>query len=64
MQINGKEMDIPAGISISVLLEKLNLGKKSLVVVVNEEVVPKDKYSGTILNPGDRVELVDFVGGG
>lgn len=64
MQVNGKKLNMPAGISVKLLLEKLNLGDKRVVVAVNWDVIPADNYSLTLLGPDDRVEIVNFVGGG
>ncbi|ARE89683.1 sulfur carrier protein ThiS [Clostridium formicaceticum] len=64
MIINGKEMDLPEGITIVELLEKLHLHKDRVVVEVNYEIVAKEQYTETILNGGDQVEIVSFVGGG
>ncbi|AKL97204.1 thiamine biosynthesis protein ThiS [Clostridium aceticum] len=64
MIINGKEMNLPGGLTIIELLEKLNLHKDRVVVEVNYEIVAKEQYVETILNAGDQVEIVSFVGGG
>lgn len=64
MLINGKKHDIKPGISISKMLEELNLSEDKVVVEVNINIVPKDKYSTWILNENDTIEVVSFVGGG
>ena len=35
-----------------------------IAVELNHRVVPKAEYEGTLLTAGDRVEIVNFVGGG
>ncbi|AZR73199.1 thiamine biosynthesis protein ThiS [Anoxybacter fermentans] len=64
MIINGKEMDFEIGITVDNLLKRLGLDKNKVVVEVNFEIVPKEKYSVKILDKEDRVEIVSFVGGG
>ncbi|QEK10993.1 sulfur carrier protein ThiS [Crassaminicella thermophila] len=63
MLINGKEMDFEK-MSISEMLKKLGLSEEKVVVEVNFEIVPKEKYKEHILNKEDQVEIVSFVGGG
>lgn len=64
MIINGKEMDFQSGITIDQLLGELNLPKEKVVVEINLEIVDITKYTSTILNKNDKVEIVRFVGGG
>ncbi|MFD3156240.1 sulfur carrier protein ThiS [Haloimpatiens sp. FM7330] len=64
MIINGKEMDFESQITIEKMLEKLNVSKDKVVVEVNFEIIPKEKYKDRVLNKEDKVEIVAFVGGG
>ena len=64
--INGKEVEVDDGISLNSLLQKMQIQIRpiGLAVAVNEEVVPKSKYEEFILKEGDRIEIVNIVGGG
>ncbi|MFN3870109.1 MAG: sulfur carrier protein ThiS [Aquificaceae bacterium] len=64
--INGKEREVKEGISLLNLLEELGIQVKPVgfAVSVNEEIVPKSKYGEYLLKEGDRVEIVNIVGGG
>ncbi|KGG80064.1 sulfur carrier protein ThiS [Caloranaerobacter azorensis] len=64
MIVNGKEMNFETEITVDELLKSLGLDKDKVVVEVNFEIVPKEKYTDRILNTEDRVEIVSFVGGG
>lgn len=64
MIINGKNIDLSEGITISEMLAKLNLDKEKVVVEVNHEIVKKENYSSRVLNQEDKIEIVSFVGGG
>ncbi|MCA1927848.1 MAG: sulfur carrier protein ThiS [Calditerrivibrio sp.] len=64
VRVNGNYTDVRSGISILELLEELNINPKKVVVEVNLDIVPKDNYNNKILEEGDRVEIVHFVGGG
>ncbi|MFN3471996.1 MAG: sulfur carrier protein ThiS [Aquificaceae bacterium] len=64
--INGKEREVKEGTNLLSLLEELRVEVRPVgfAVAVNEEVVPKGKYKDYILKEGDRVEIVNIVGGG
>lgn len=64
IRLNGKPREIPSAATINSLLLELKLSNASVAVEHNGEIVPKEKFSQTLLNEGDRVEVVQFVGGG
>ena len=64
VQVNGEAMDIPAGATVGLLVEKMALGGKRLAVEVNEDIVPRSQHAEFALNNGDRVEVVHAIGGG
>jgi sulfur carrier protein len=66
LYLNGEELEVPEGITISGLIKSLNIQMREVgfAVAVNEEVVPKSKYESHKLSEGDRVEIVHLVGGG
>ncbi len=61
--INGNAADA-AGKTVSQYLSQTNYAKNRVAVEINGEIVPKSQYESTILNDGDSVEIVGFVGGG
>ncbi len=63
VKINGEMLD-KNGKSISDILNEMEINIQRVAVELNEEIVPKAKYDDTILNDGDSVEIVRFVGGG
>ncbi|MEG2247862.1 MAG: sulfur carrier protein ThiS, partial [Akkermansia sp.] len=52
------------GQSISGLLEVIGLGKRPVVVELNEQALLPSQFISTILHAGDRVEIVSIVAGG
>ena len=62
--VNGEEKEIPEGLTVVGLLNKLGIGKERVAVELNLDIVPKSRFAETVLNDGDRVEIVSFVGGG
>lgn len=61
--INGEELDM-AGKTIAEYLSTTNFDSKRIAIEKNGEIVPKAEYSSTVLQDGDSVEVVSFVGGG
>jgi sulfur carrier protein len=64
IQVNGKGREIAAGSTVANLLGELGVTQPHVAVEVNLEVVPRAEHRDTILNDGDRVEVVTLVGGG
>ena len=61
--INGEKLDID-GMLLLTYLEENNYPLERIAVEINEEIVPKKQYDTVVLNDGDTVEVVSFVGGG
>ena len=64
IQLNGDLYEINAGTNLSELLNKLKIQKNKVAIEVNGEIIEKNKYPNLILNKGDKVEIVQFIGGG
>ncbi len=64
VQINGRDRQVPKGLSVSQVLEWLELDPALVVVELNREILDRDRYSETEVNDKDTLELVHFVGGG
>ena len=55
---------MPSGATVQDLVASLDLGARRLAVAVNREVVPRPGYPERGLADGDRVEILEAVGGG
>ncbi len=62
--INGETRVARQGDSVSSLLQSLGLTPKNVAVERNGGIVPRSLYHETPLQPGDKLEIVQFVGGG
>jgi sulfur carrier protein len=62
--VNGKPMELPEGITVDGLLDRLELRRPHVAVAINREVTPRARHAGTVLRDGDRVEVVHPMGGG
>ena len=64
IQLNGDAYEINDGTNLNELLNKLKIQKNKVAIEVNGEIVEKNKYPNLILNKDDKVEIVQFIGGG
>lgn len=67
IQINGEERDFsadPVPFTLAALIDVLGMKGDRVAVELNRDIVPRDRWADTVLNDGDRLEVVHFVGGG
>ena len=62
--VNGKQMTVNLKYSLKKLIDKLKLPIKKVAIELNREIVNKKRISKIILKSGDRIEIVNFIGGG
>jgi sulfur carrier protein len=65
--VNGQTRDfetLPQPASLEELIGELGLKGDRVAVEHNGEIVPRSGWAATLLNGGDRLEVVHFVGGG
>lgn len=62
--LNGEVRRVPAGLSLTGLLEHLDQDPAAVVVERNREIVRGDDRDETGVRAGDEIEIVHFVGGG
>ena len=63
VKVNGAELDI-AGKTVSEYLAATDYDLRRIAVERNGDIVWKAQYDATVLEDGDSVEIVSFVGGG
>jgi thiamine biosynthesis protein ThiS len=64
IEVNGEPREVPNGASVAALLALLGLAAPKVAVERNLEIVPRSAWEATRLVPGDRLEVVHFIGGG
>lgn len=62
--VNGETREFKENITLSGLLNELSLDGKVMAAAVNMNIVKQDSWNVYILKDGDKLELLDFVGGG
>lgn len=64
IQLNGEHREIPDGLSLARLVEWLELPADRIAIEHNLEVVKRTNWNETLIENGDRLEIVRMVGGG
>lgn len=64
IQVNGETRETPAGTTVANLLAQLGLHSGRVAIEYNLHILPKSQWNETQVVQGDRLEIVQFVGGG
>lgn len=62
--LNGRQQTVDDRITVGKLIEEILPPGRRVAVEVNEEIVPRASHAAHVLNAGDRVEVVQAIGGG
>ena len=62
--LNGDPYELEAPLTVSALLERLEIDSRRVAVEHNMIVVRRAAYDATLVRDGDQLEIVNFVGGG
>ena len=64
IQLNGKKYQIKMGYNLRDLLKLLKKDNRKVAIELNGEIADKKKYSKIFLKKNDKIEIVQFIGGG
>jgi len=66
--VNGESREVEAGTTLAMLVLQIagesDRDQRGIAIERNLEIVPKSEHAGTVIEAGDRIEVVQFVGGG
>jgi sulfur carrier protein len=62
--LNGEPYELQEPLTLAALLERLDIDPRRVAVEHNLTVVKRARYEETVVTDGDRLEIVNFVGGG
>jgi sulfur carrier protein len=62
--VNGHEKEFQENVTLLKVLEELDLKGKVMAAAVNMNIIKQDSWDSCVLKDGDKLELLDFVGGG
>ncbi len=64
VRLNGEPRELPDGATVAQAVAELTALATGVAAAVNGDVVPRGSWAGTLLRPGDQVEVVTAVQGG
>ena len=64
IKVNGKVKLIKNNTKLSNLIKFLKIPVKKVAIELNQEIVDKKKLEKIILKKNDKIEVVNFIGGG
>jgi len=62
--LNGDRFELPAPVTVGDLLRRLDIDPRRVAVEHNLAVLKRAAFDDTLVNEGDQIEVVNFVGGG
>ncbi len=62
--VNGEQRAAQAGSTVTDLLREMGLDSGRVAIERNLEILSRPDWQKTSIQPGDRYEIVQFVGGG
>ena len=62
--LNGEPFEIDEPLSIADLLTRLAIDPRRVAIEHNLEILRRNAFADTLIHEGDRIEIVNFVGGG
>lgn len=64
IKINGAEKEFTSSVTVAELLKELGYNPLNVAVECSGEIVKRSDFSTRLINDGDVIEIVKFVGGG
>ena len=64
LQLNGAETIVAPGTTLGGLIDAKGIVRRMIAVEYNGEILPRAQYDEVALRDGDRLEIVQMVGGG
>jgi thiamine biosynthesis protein ThiS len=62
--LNGDRFEIDEPLSVTALLQKLEIDPRRVAIEHNLAIIKRHRYPEVVVADGDRIEIVNFVGGG
>ncbi len=64
INLNGRPISIPTGTSVYEVIKKIKAQPKKIAIELNREIISKKKINKIFLKNKDKLEIVQFIGGG
>ena len=64
LHVKGELRQFEPPMTLLALLQAAGLGERRIAVEVNQEVIPRGRHADHVLSDGDRIEIIQAIGGG
>ena len=64
ISLNGKAHSLASDACLETLAQQLGLANKRYAIEVNQEIIPRSEHAEFGIKSGDRIEIVEAIGGG
>lgn len=64
VRLNGVATEVPSGLTLTELLARLGKNPQAVAVERNGEIIRRARFDEVVVEPGDALEIVQFVQGG
>jgi thiamine biosynthesis protein ThiS len=64
IKVNGESHEFSAPLTIEALIQQLAIDPKGVAIECNRTIISRSRYMETLVNEGDEIEIVRFIGGG
>jgi len=64
IRINGEGREVPEALTVTALLTHLGMANDRVAIERNLDILPRNLWANTMVQPNDSFEIVHFVGGG
>ena len=62
--VNGKPAELASQTTLAALLKEMGIEPLMVACEVNEKIVRRKEYAATVISEGDRIEILQMIGGG
>jgi len=62
--VNGVEKTYTSSLTLETLINELGHADKKVAIEVNEEIIPRSELRNKMVIDGDKIEIINAVGGG
>ena len=64
IQLNGKKINISSKFTVFDVLKKYKINEKKVAIELNGKILPKNNLKKKMIKNLDKIEIVQFIGGG
>ena len=64
IQLNGKKINITSKLTVFDILKKYRINEKKVAIELNGKILPKNNLKKKMIKNLDKIEIVQFIGGG